>query len=132
VETAADKLSALAWRVCARERGSPKDDPTIVRHLHDLAALESRVALAPAFTPLLLGAAAADLGRGGGRAPLDPPGRFSLMLDRLSTDRLWAEEYERFVQNVSFAASNNVVPFDRALEAAKRLAIAAGVITHSP
>lgn len=37
VETAADKLSALAWRVHARRRGSPDDDPTIIRHLHDLA-----------------------------------------------------------------------------------------------
>ena len=40
VETAADKLSALAWRVRARDRSRPDDDPTIVRHLHDLAALE--------------------------------------------------------------------------------------------
>lgn len=131
VETAADKLSALAWRVCARERGSPKDDATIVRHLHDLAVLESRVAIAPAFTTLLLAAAAADSGRGGGRAPLDAPGRFSLMLDRLRTDPLWAEEYDRFVQNVSFAASDQVVPFDKALEAARRLATTSGVIARS-
>jgi hypothetical protein len=27
VETAADKLSTLAWRVCARDRGASKDDP---------------------------------------------------------------------------------------------------------
>jgi EcoEI R protein C-terminal/Nucleotidyl transferase AbiEii toxin, Type IV TA system len=40
VETAADKLSALAWRVRARDRTKPDDDPTIIRHLHDLAALE--------------------------------------------------------------------------------------------
>ena len=37
VETAADKLSALAWRVRARDRSRADDDPTIVRHLHDLA-----------------------------------------------------------------------------------------------
>jgi hypothetical protein len=131
VETAADKLSALAWRVCARERGSPKDDPTIVRHLHDLAALESRVAIAPAFTTLLLAAVATDSGWGGSRAPVDAPDRFSLMLDRLGTDPLWADEYDRFVQNVSFAASDEVVPFDKALEAARRLAATAGVIARS-
>jgi predicted nucleotidyltransferase component of viral defense system len=131
VETAADKLSALAWRVCARERGSPKDDPTIVRHLHDLAALESRVATAPAFTTLLLVAAAADSGRGGGRVPIDASDRFSMMLDRLGTDPVWADEYDRFVQNVSFAASDEIVRFDKALEAAKRLATTAGVIARS-
>lgn len=37
-ETAADKLSALAWRVLTRQRGSEEDDPTLVRHLHDLSA----------------------------------------------------------------------------------------------
>jgi hypothetical protein len=45
-ETAADKLSAIAGRVGARDRNSPKDDPTIIRHLHDLAALEKHVASA--------------------------------------------------------------------------------------
>lgn len=132
VETAADKLSALAWRVCARERGSPKDDPTIVRHLHDLGALESRVALAPIFTTLLLKAAAHDSGRGGGRAPVDARDRFSLMLDRLGTDPLWANEYDRFVQNVSFATPDEIIPFDKALEAAKRLTTIAGVIRRTP
>jgi hypothetical protein len=60
VETAADKLSALAWRVCVRERGAPNDDPTIIRHLHDLAALESRAATALAFLTLLARTASAD------------------------------------------------------------------------
>ena len=44
VETAADKLSSLAGRVRVRRRGEPKDDPTIIRRLHDLAALEATVA----------------------------------------------------------------------------------------
>ena len=72
VETAADKLSALAWRVLARDRGSPKDDPTIIRHLHDLAALEQDAASAPRFPELVRAAAAADIGRGGGTAPAIP------------------------------------------------------------
>ena len=58
VETAADKLSALAWRVCARQHGEENDDPTIIRHLHDLAALETHVAAAPAFAHLVQQAAA--------------------------------------------------------------------------
>jgi hypothetical protein len=52
-ETAADKLSALAWRVCVRQRGGERDDPAVIRHLHDLAALEHRVIAAPAFKTLL-------------------------------------------------------------------------------
>jgi predicted nucleotidyltransferase component of viral defense system len=58
VETAADKLSALAWRVRVRRRGSANDDPTIIRHLHDLAALEPAIADAPQFRELVLTAIA--------------------------------------------------------------------------
>ena len=127
IETAADKLSALAWRVCSRERGSDKDDPTIIRHLHDLAALESHVASAPRFAELLRSAADADTGRGAGRAPMEIRERFRKMLEHLEADPLWSVEYDRFVQNVSFAAADEVIPFNDALEAARRLTLAAGI-----
>jgi hypothetical protein len=42
--------------VRVRQRGSAKDDPTIIRHLHDLAALESAVIAAPEFRDLVLAA----------------------------------------------------------------------------
>ncbi len=122
VETASDKLSALAWRVCTRDRSSSKDDPTVVRHLHDLAALEASVAAAPRFASLVLAAAEADVGRGGGQAPQDPAERFALMLERLATDPLWGDEYRRFVTDKSFAKADEVIPFDAALDATKRLA----------
>ena len=121
VETAADKLSALAWRVCVRERGSEKDDPAIIRHLHDLAALETRAATAPVFASLLTKSVNADTGRGGGRAPKDPAQRFALMLERLTTDRLWANEYEEFVHSVSFAKPDEMISFSTALESVRRL-----------
>ncbi len=121
IETAADKLSALAWRVCVRQRGSERDDPTVIRHLHDLAALEQRVIPAPAFKTLLAKAMIADTGRGGGQAPREPAERFAGMLDRLTTDRLWAEEYAEFVRNVSFAGADEKITFPAALEAVRRL-----------
>lgn len=121
VETAADKLSALAWRVCTRDRSSPKDDPTIIRHLHDLAALESRVADSPAFTSLLLEAAQYDTGRGGGKAPTKPAERFALMLERLLTDPLWAEEYNQFVHDKSFGKPDEVISFGNAIASTRRL-----------
>jgi hypothetical protein len=129
IETAADKLSALAWRVCSRERGSSKDDPTVIRHLHDLAALEPHIGSAPPFAQLLREAADADTGRGGGRAPADTRERFRRMLEHLEIDPLWAGEYDRFVQNVSFAAANEIIPFTDALAAARRLTLAAGMVS---
>lgn len=122
VETAADKLSALAWRVCTRDRSEDDDDPTIIRHLHDLAALERLAASAPAFAQLLDEAMAADANRGGGGAPAEPSERFALMFERLASDRLWADEYGAFVSDKSFATSDETISFAHALEATRRLA----------
>lgn len=120
VETAADKLSALAWRVCTRQRGSERDDPAIIRHLHDLAALESSVVQA-AFKDLVLNAAQEDSNRGGGQAPADPHERFSAMLDQLHGDVLWVKEYDTFVSGVSFAPAEEHITFAAALDALGRL-----------
>jgi hypothetical protein len=44
------------------------------------------------------------------------------MLERLRTDVLWAEEYEEFVNSVSFAAPDELTSFATALAALTRLA----------
>ncbi len=126
VETAADKLSALAWRVRVRRRGEAKDDPTIIRHLHDLAALEAAVASAPNFRELVLAAVTADIGRGGETdPPTDPVVIFGGLLQLLETDPLWAREYEDFVRAVSFAGPGDTIGFAEAIAACYRLALIA-------
>ena len=122
VETAADKLSALAWRVCTRERGADDDDPTIIRHLHDLAALEPIAAGAPAFPGMLRDAMGADTNRGGGKAPANPADRFARMFELLKSDAVWADEYDKFVHDKSFARPDEVIPFAAALQAVEWLA----------
>ncbi len=122
VETAADKLSALAWRVHARQRGADGDDPTIIRHLHDLAALKAGAEAAPEFAKLVQKAAADDTGRGGeATASFTSATLFAGMLERLSADRLWATEYEDFVREVSFADVGERIGFDQALGAVRDL-----------
>jgi len=121
VETAADKLSALAWRVCVRNRGAETDDPTVIRHLHDLAALEPAVADAPAFNRLIWSAIDSDTGRGGVNAPTNPAERLALMLKRLTTDAGWSDEYDEFVHSVSFAKPEEMISFSDALAATVRL-----------
>jgi hypothetical protein len=118
VETAADKLSALAWRVLARSRGSHDDDPTIVRHVHDLAALKPHVVASADFQTLVRQAMADDTGRGGeATASADPATLFAGMLNRLGTDQLWASEYQDYVDAVSFAQPDELLGFDEALGA---------------
>jgi hypothetical protein len=63
----------------------------------------------------------ADTRRGGGQAPADPAERFAVMLNRLTKDALWADEYAEFVRNVSFAAKDEAIAFTAALESARRL-----------
>jgi len=121
VETAADKLSALAWRVCTRQRGAVGDDPTIIRHLHDLAALETYIAGASEFKDLVRQTAQNDTGRGGAAAPLDDAERFAAMLDLLRSDKSWASEYETFVLQVSFAGFHETISFAEAFAATRRL-----------
>jgi hypothetical protein len=122
VETAADKLSALAWRVHARRRGSAGDDPSIIRHLHDLAALGGAAGASAEFPRLVRGALVTDKGRGGEAAvPSNPAALFAGMFERLATDKLWATEYEDFVRQVSFADRGDLVGFDQALAALRDL-----------
>jgi hypothetical protein len=122
VETAADKLSALAWRVHARQRGSVKDDPTIIRHLHDLAALRETVAASAGFADLVRETAAGDAGRAGeGTASIAPATLLSGMLEKLTDDKLWAGEYQDYVDAVSFARPAERIGFDQALAAVRDL-----------
>ena len=122
VETAADKLSALAWRVHARERGGVDDDPTIIRHLHDLAALKDSVGTASSFPNLALKAVSDDEGRGGtATTGIKPAALFAGMLERLAADPLWAREYQDYVQQVSYAELDQLISFEQALAAVRDL-----------
>lgn len=114
VETAADKLSALAWRVAARDRSSGTDDPSIVRHLHDLAALAPTVGGSPLLRPLARQILEADAKRAGDAAA-DGLSLLQAMLPKVVGDPLWRREYEDFVIAVSFGPDADRISFDRAV-----------------
>ena len=122
IETAADKLSAFTWRVLVRDRGKEKDDPTIIRHVHDLAALEAKIEKTGPFGALLAEILSADSKRGGGSfedMPLEE--RLAAMVTKLESDGEYEKEYARFVGAMAFGATNNVPTFDQALSALRRL-----------
>lgn len=92
LETAGDKISALSWRVLVRDRNKENDDPTIVRHLHDLAALEESINQdIQGFTLIALSSLSQDKNRRGveiiGR--LSEAERLTQCLDRLKHDPLY-------------------------------------------
>lgn len=123
-ETAAEKLSALSWRVLARDRDSPQDDPTLIRHLHDLAAIEGQIAIGADFTSLVSRLLDEDASRG--RLWRDNPAmsgqeRVSAALNRLAQDPEYHREYQRFVTGMSYAANAEIPGYQQALQSVHRL-----------
>lgn len=124
VETAADKLSALTWRVLNRQRRSENDDPTLIRHLHDLAALEAIAVSDSNFPGLLKASFSKDIDRGGASSERDDMTareQLSAALDSVVSDSEYRREYEQFVVAMSYAAEDETPSFDEALEAIHRL-----------
>jgi hypothetical protein len=116
VETAADKISALAWRAAARDRKSATDDPSIIRHLHDLAALAPTAGSSTSFVPLARQLLETDAKRTGDKNA-DGLTLLQAMLPTLTNDPLWRREYEEFVGAVSFGAATDRLSFDQAITA---------------
>lgn len=106
VETAADKLSALTWRVLKRDRSSADDDPAMVRHLHDLFALkEYFLSNEDLFRELVFKSYKVDNGTKARQLDKSFEGSLEDVISILETDPLYKEEYTTFVEQVSFAAS---------------------------
>lgn len=123
-ETAADKFSALSRHILTRRRDAEGDDATFIRHLHDLAALETLASEHPGFPDLLRRLLTDEAARGGVSpeiAALDPADRLATALAAMAADPDYPREYERFVLGMSYAAEGEAPAFAPALEAARRL-----------
>lgn len=119
VETAADKLSALTWRVLDRDRTQPNDDATLVRHLHDLAALTETVQDSSQFEELALNSIEKDTARSKttGSEILSPADRLESMLEILKSDPLYKDEFSKFVIDLSYAPKETQPIFENSLNA---------------
>ena len=120
-ETAADKISALTWRVLDRDADH---DPTLIRHVHDLAALEPHAMEHEGFPELLHRVLDADAPRGApnpGLVPQTPAERVAAALEILRTDGEFAANYQSFVRAMCYGNENETPTFQAALEAVRRL-----------
>ena len=124
IETAGDKLSALTWRLLIRDRASEKDDPTMIRHLHDLAALEAVIKDAESnFVVSAQESLQHDQERRGGELIAEMPisDRLAKALNFLKEDPLYQKEYEQFVESMSYALEAERISFDDAVLALERI-----------
>ncbi len=98
IETAADKFSALVWRVIKRGREDKSDDPSMVRHLHDLYALGSIVEVQVVDFRASVGSAfEMDMQSGPRKLDAGLAESAATALAALKNDDLYQEEYDRFV-----------------------------------
>lgn len=123
VETAADKLSALTWRVLKRDRSANGDDPTMIRHLHDIAALISVIREdQKQFIEVAESSFEGD--RQTGRRDTNAPFLKSIQdaIECLNNDEEYREEYGQFVDAMSYADDDEGVGFDSAVEILEEVA----------
>ena len=126
IEVIANKFSALMWRVYIKDRTkslhSKENDPTIVRHLHDIAALDDLL-YTKEFIELLQKSYEVDKGRGGFDNNYTLPEFIKITLDKLTDDKVYKKEYSDFVSSMSYAKDSKVITFEKALHILYKLYI---------
>ncbi len=116
LEIAADKFSSLIWRVHKRDRTSAKDDPAMLRHLHDLCALREAVGEAQnIFVASARESFAVDQRQKNRQLsmPLSKAAMHAITV--LQEDALYREEYQQFVDAMSYASDSEKITFEEAL-----------------
>ena len=112
------------WRVFIKNRTKPlhskENDPTIVRHLHDIAALEDML-YTKEFVELLQKSFNADKGRGGFDNKYTLPEFINITLKKLTEDKIYQKEYSDFVSSMSYAKDSKVITFEKALNYFNRI-----------
>lgn len=112
VETAADKLAGLSWRSFENRdlpddapEGEPRRDRTLVRHVHDLCALEIVTGADARFLPLLDELIRRDGSRRGKRTrdlrPTDPPALMAAAIAILG-ESPFPRDYETFALGMTY------------------------------
>lgn len=117
VEIAAEKFSAFGWRALNRKRGHEGDDPSVVRHLYDLALLLPRAEASWAFRPLATEVVRIDAGRGREERPREPGPLAQAVASRMQDDAAWRQEYTGYIHQVGYGPEDELLSFDSALEA---------------
>lgn len=124
IETGADKLSALTWRVLKRDRSSIKDDPAMIRHLHDLCALDSIIdANHELFIETALLSFEEDQRTGNRSTDSEFCESVQSALTMLRGDDEYAQEYKQFVDAMSYADDDENISFETAVSTLEKLIV---------
>jgi hypothetical protein len=122
-ETAADKISALSWRVMSKEPDEERYDPRIIRHLYDLSSLTPRVIDNPDWLNLSYKTIDYDLKTRARDSDLaerikSPMELLNGLREKLSTNKLYSRQYQDFVESLAYGDSPS---FSEAIESLGQL-----------
>ena len=107
-ETAIEKWVGLTRRIIAIERGYHCDDPSLIRHVYDLNAIESVEPIPDDFLMLAKEVVLTDAQQFKNQNPeyaANPVEEINRSLDLLRTRPLWRERYQDFIENMVFNPS---------------------------
>ena len=121
VENAVDKLSAFVWRTADRVRDFENDDPTIVRHQHDLAILKGVAINHPDFKRLCKEVIMQDNPRSKKIMGFSIKEKFDYVMELIEKDKEYKGEYDRFVKGMSYANTKDMPTYDNALNSVRLL-----------
>lgn len=126
IEVAANKVSALIWRVSNRDRsaeiGTDKNDPTIIRHLYDIVAIVDSDRLEESFCKLVGQCYEKDKNRGTVVLEDNLYKQANIVCDLFTNDLLYSKEFVGYVAEVSFAdGGDQQINFRQALKKFKQI-----------
>jgi predicted nucleotidyltransferase component of viral defense system len=123
-DTAIDKISSFLWRIISRDKsqpiGSPLNDPSVIRHLYDLAFLKGKIKIDVKFKKLLLDTFKSDMDNRVKRTE-DLKEVAEQVVATLESNNTYRQEYKRYVDDMSYEPDADKLSFDRAVEEFKRL-----------
>lgn len=124
METAAEKLSAITWRVFNRIRDDEKYNPIIVRHIYDLAILSNYLIKENSndFLLLVKSAIQTDINRSKTHEykNLTIKEKFNTIISQLENDIWYEKEYNKFINNFCYTVKGNPL-YKNALEQLKKI-----------
>jgi len=115
VENAADKLSAVVWRIPSRVRGENDKQPDIVRHLHDLAKLHDLAIRHGKLSELAKSTIFRDTDRAEILVGMSDEEKLTKVLEVLQTDSAYPKEYNAYVKDMVYNHDEPVPTFDEAV-----------------
>ena len=121
VENAADKLSALVWRISSRMRGIDDKQPDIVRHLHDLARLSELALNHNEFANLAKTTIERDAPRAQILDNMSTQEKILKMIEILETDNQYPKEYDSYVKAMVYNLNLPVPTFEEAVDKVRML-----------